>query len=238
MAIQLNNVVIEHRKEMALSAAVSIPLERGMIMAEIVENGQLVVAPCTGGAGERVIGVLWDSLTEQSDVPTVESVVVPAAPGPFTVSLSQIALAGTDLLVRLDTGAALVGGGVDYTLAGSLITFNAALAGKAVSCTYRFAISAQELQRRGGRRSINNGPEGLFSRVTIGYGQCSVLLSNFDTSEAYAPLDQLLTAANGRCTTAAGGTIFATCTASPSINLTPGIEQLFIGLEFNTPLAP
>jgi hypothetical protein len=98
---------------------------------------------------------------------------------------------------------------------------------------YRFAISAQELARRGGRRSVNMGAERIFNQVTIMRGDCKLLISNFNTGAAIAPSTNLTCGAGGSVTVGGAGTVVGFCFQAPVLKLTPGIEQAFIGLEAN-----
>lgn len=240
MAIQISKSVIEHQRPMKLASTVTVALERGMIMSYVNDGGELAVRPCAAAAGERVAGVLWLSEISETEIPFAEQKVVPAV-GPFTVVLKNIPVSGSVGIVT-STGTVLATP-ADFTVAGNVVTFvlggPAALAGgEAVTISYRRAITAAELGLIAGQRSVNNGVEGQYREVTIGYGNCDVKLSNFDTSVAstYVPMASVLTAADGRFSTAGGGTAFGRVSSAPALDLSPGIEQLFVGVVFNAPL--
>lgn len=242
MAIQLNESRIGKKEERALASGISIPLERGMLMVEVDEGGRQVVKPSTGAAAtERVAGFLWLSETIQSSVPTQETVVVPSAPGPYTVALREAPLASTYRVTTLDGTPLTEGGGNDYTLSGNILTIvdNLTYAGATLIVTYRHAITAQELARRGGQRSVNMGAEGIHGAVTVCTGVNRIYVSNYDTSQAYAVGTALYTGANGVITSdSSTGTKFGEVFAAPTLLPSPGIEQLFLGVSCNLPLAP
>ena len=103
---------------------------------------------------------------------------------------------------------------------------------------YEFNISAQELARRGGQRSVNNGAEGLYDQVTIVYGNCTIFTSCFNPA-ALLDVAANVTVASGAngdvVLTGGAGTDFGTKVQAPIMLLSPGIEQAFIGIECNLP---
>lgn len=249
MALQLNNSIIEHKKDVLLDPSYTGALERGMVMVDAGFNaaGERIVAPSSASAGERVVGFLWLSETNQAQVPIIEELAVPAA-APLTLTLRERPAndAAGIRAYNSDTGAtiAVVDGGPgagQLGLAASPskeVTADAALAGVNVTLVYEFDISAQELARRGGRRSVNQGAEGLYDQVTIVYGNCTIHTSCFDPSEALDVATNLVLAsgANGDVVLTGGaGTDFGTKVQAPQMLLSPGIEQAFIGVECNLP---
>ena len=244
MAINLNYSIIEHKKDVKLDPAVDTStLERGQIMvhAGYTAGGEAMVAPAAGAASERVLGVLWLSETKQSTLPTFEDLTVPAA-GPFTLTLRKTPQAGEISAFNTTSGAAIVvvagapaAGQIGYV--GDILTADAALASVDFRVTYRYAISAEELERRGGRRSVNQGAEGLYSQVTLAYGECNIALSNFEVSEQFeqAANVDLLSAANGSVSFAGAGSAVGMKAHAPRLLNTPGIEQAFINVEAKFP---
>lgn len=241
MAMNLNESIVEHKIDIPLDPAYAGPLETGMVMvasANVGPAGQQLSKPCTGAAGEVVLGVLKLSEISQESVPTLEDLTVPHV-APFTVTLRELPTAVAEMrAVNLATGATITvvagapgAGQLGVNLATGVITADAALADVVFRVVYRFLISAQELARRGGRRSVNQGGERIFGQVTIMRGNCKLLLSNFDTGAAIAPTAELTCAAGGRLTVGGAGTVVGTCFQSPVLKLTPGIEQAFVGLE-------
>lgn len=264
MALQLNESIIEHKIDIPLDPTFSGALETGMVMvasANVGASGEQLATPCTGAASEIVLGVLKLSETSQESVPTLEDLTVPAMPavpvGTFTLTLRELPLivgtvalsmeakvisdpsgvlpAGTAL--TLVAGAAPGAGQIAVAAATGVLTIDAAnLAGVSFRITYRFVISAQELARRGGRRSVNMGAERIFNQITIMRGDCKLLISNFDTGAVFGANSTLFCAAGGRVSTVqAGGvaTAVGICFQQPVLKLTPGIEQAFIGLQAN-----
>ena len=254
MAINLNFSIMEHKKDVALDPAFTGALERGMIMvysANVAADGSFMVAPSAGTGTERVAGFLWLSETTQESVPVIEKLSVPAAsvpPVPLLITLRELPTAVADIRafntatgVTIDVVPGAPGAGeLGIDLATGVITANAALAGVEFTITYRFLISAAELSRRGGRRSINNGAEALFRQVTLVYGNCDVRTSNFDTADLFdvAANVAVRTGANGRASFDGGGVIFGRKSHAPQMLLTPGIEQAFLGVTCNLPGVP
>lgn len=251
MALQLNESIVEHKIDIPLDPAYTGALESGMVMvasANVGPAGQQLCKPCTGAAGEIVLGVLKLSENSQESVPTLEDLTVPAQLNPpvatFSLTLRELPLAPTSVAADLEatnlaTGAAitLVAGGapgagqIAVNLTTGVLTVDADLAEVNFRIVYRFLISAQELARRGGRRSVNMGAERVFNQVTIMRGDCKLLISNFDTGAVLAPTVALTCAAGGRVTVGGAGTVVGRCFQAPVLKLTPGIEQAFVGLE-------
>jgi hypothetical protein len=254
MALNLNESIIEHKIDIPLDPAYLGPLESGMIMVAsgAGAGGQQLARPCTGAAGEVVLGALKLSENSQESVPTLEDLTVPAQPTvpvlTFSLTLRELptAVAAVRAVVIADPSGALAAGDVITVVAGApgagqigvnlatgALTIDAALAEVSFRVVYRFAISAQELARRGGRRSVNMGAERIFNQVTIMRGDCKLLISNFNTGAAVAPNVNLTCGAGGSVTVGGTGTVVGFCFQAPVLKLTPGIEQAFIGLEAN-----
>jgi len=249
MAINLNESILDHKREAYLDPAYVGPLERGMIMvytANLTSDGTQMVMPCTGASGEKVAGMLWLSENTQADVPVIEDADVPAL-APYTSTLRSVPLAlGTIRAINRTTGAAITvvagaPGAGQLGLTGRVLTADAALAGVPIRVVYRYPIDPRVLARRGGRRSINNGGERPYGQVTLCYGTLRPFLSNFDTSQAYDPAGASKTiycGLAGKVTSASGGTALGQLTHTPVSKLTPGIEQAFIAVEMRLPVVP
>lgn len=246
MAIQLNLSKMDLKREALLDPANAVALERGMIMvytANTASTGEQLVAPSTGAASEVFAGVLWLSETTQADVPVIELADVPSL-APLTITLTFTPIAFSNMLaIRTDTNAQVTvvagaPGGGQLGLVGKVLTADAALAGVPLQLIYRYSISAAELARRGGRRSINQGAETLFNQVTLMYGNLRLMLSNFVTSDIFDVTSNKVVkmAANGKVGTSGVGATIGQCFQSPVMHLTPGIEQAFVGVEFKPPL--
>lgn len=247
MALNRNESIIEHQIDVSLDPAYVGLLETGMVMvasAAVGPDGEQLATPCTGGGGEIVLGVLKLSENSQASVPVIEVLDFPTTPAALTLTLRELPL---DILsiraFNLTSGADVVvvagapgAGQIGVVLATGVCTGAAALSAQQVRFTYRFNITAQELARRGGRRSVNMGAERVFNRVTIIRGDCKLMLSNFSCDQANAKFAPSVTAncgPGGTITTAAGGTAVGTVFQAPIMKLTPGIEQAFVGVAAN-----
>lgn len=246
MAINLNNSIMEHKKDVLLDPAYTGALERGMLMVDagFSAAGERLVRPSAAGAGERPVGFLWLSETSQAQVPVREELTVPALAA-FTVTLRETPASGAAgcRAYNLSSGATITvvagaPGAGQLGLTGKVLTADAALAGVEFAIVYEFDIDPAELARRGGRRSVNQGAEGLYDQVTIVYGNCTIYTSCFDPSEALdvAANVQLASGANGDVVLTGGaGTDFGVKVQAPVMLLSPGIEQAFIGISCDLP---
>ena len=245
MALNLNESILEHKKDVLLDPTVNqATLERGMLMVNSGKNatGKRLVAPSAAAAGEVPVGFLMLSETKQTTVAIIEKLAVPGV-APLTVTLRETPTAVAAIRAyNTNTGAAIVvvagaPGVGQLGLTGKVLTADAGLTGVSFTIVYRFAISDQELTRRAGRRSINQGAEGVFNQVTIAYGNCEVTTSNFDVAAAFDVAANTVAAsgANGEVTLTGGaGTDFGTVTKQPRVLLT-GLDQAFLTVSCNLP---
>lgn len=248
MAIQRNysRLDFERKVDVLLDPAYTGVLENGMLLMQSANagpNGEQLVIPTAGASTDRIVGVLWVGDRSQADVPVFEDVVIPSA-GPYTVTLREIPLAVTTA-VRVMNGATLiavtagtVAGAGAVAIGGTtskLLTADSTLAGATLRVTYRFSITAAELARRGGVRSINIGPERSFNQVGALQGNMEVTLSNFLTIDPYDTITNFAvrTQANGKFGTSGSGAIVGRVTKAPFMELTPGIEQAFVTVQIN-----
>jgi len=245
MALQLNYSIIEHKKSALLDPTYVGVLERGMVLVDagFTAAGERIVAPSAAAGGERPVGILMLSETNQAQVPLKEDLAVPAA-APLETSLRESPDAVANIRAyNSGTGATIVvvagapGAGQLGLTAGNLLTADAALTGVNFSIVYEHNITAAELQRRGGRRSVNGGAEGLYGQVTMGYGNCTFHVSNFDPASLWDVDANVAvnTGAGGDATFGGAGTTFGTLVQEPIMRQTPGIVQAFIGFECNLP---
>jgi hypothetical protein len=246
MALQLNYSVIEHTKDVLLDPTVDqSTLERGQLMVDAGFNasGERLVAPSAAGAGEVPVGFLLLSEKKQATIPYMESLSVPGA-APLTVTLKFTPTAAAAMRAyNADTGATIAvvagaPGAGQLGLATNVLTADAGLTGVNFVVVYRYTITAQDLARRSGQRSVNNGAEGLYNQVTLAYGNCEVTTSNFDTAALW-DVDANTVVASGAAgnvvLTGGAGTDFGTLTVEPRLLLTPGIEQAFLTVRCDLP---
>ena len=250
MGINLNESRgLDQKQDRLLDPTYTGDLERGMIMVysgNMSANGEQLVVPCSGTSSEKVAGCLWYSDTMQTSVPTIEVADVPAS-APYTIT-GRFAPTNVNTMrvIRTDTGATVTAvagapGAGQVGLTGRTLTADSSLAGVTLQFTYRYAISAAQLARRGGRRSFNTaGIERVYNQCTLLYRECRLLLSNFDTAQAYDPVTNktVRTGAGGYITTAGSGVAIGQVFQSPVLKLTPGIEQAFVGVEIAFPRVP
>ncbi len=249
MALNLNESRLDKKRDATLDSAYTGVLERGMVMVysgNVSATGEQMVIPSVGSTTEIVAGILWLSETSQESIPTIETLDIPSSAA-YTVTLKNTPIGLTDLLVqRTDTNAELTvvagaPGAGEVGLVGKILTADSALTGVEIRVTYRYTITAVELARRGGRRSVNQGAERLYALATLCYGNMRLMTSCFDVNVIIsadpdvAANNVLRTAASGRVTVGGSNTVLGRCFQNPVLKLTPGIEQAFIGLECNVP---
>ncbi len=245
MAVNLNRTIREHMKSgIPLDpAAPFTSLERGQLLHISGYNsaGRAMVAPTAGAADEKVVGFLWLSTTQQAEATKLEALSIPPL-APLTITLGKTPSAVAEMhAYNADTLAAIVivaglPAAGQLGLTGKVLTADAALAGFDVVVVYKYAISAAELARRGGQRSVNQGGEDSFGQVTVAYGQCEVTCSNFDTAGAWEDVTNLDVFAGPNGTYALAGNVqVGHKTHAPRNLLTPGIEQAFVTVDCNFP---
>lgn len=188
--------------------------EEGRCLIRVSENGEEHVRESTGNAQVDVwFGV---SLMDTMSVTTwalVEDATVPAAPGPYTVTLARNNLYGNiaapavrvyDATAAADlTEVAIAPAGgqflVDYV--NGIVTFNVAEAGHTLVIYYRYNMTVAERNARFQERHVNNGAAAAFMQVTCGTGPGEVYTTEYDTSQDYDAAGTVVyTGANGRFT--------------------------------------
>jgi len=248
MALNLNETILEHKKDVVLDPSVDAStLERGMIMVRAGQNaaGEAMYAPSAGAASEVVAGILWLANTSQAQSPLIEALTVPAS-APYTLTLREAPTAFGDMSAYdTDAGTArvIVSGAPGASQLGlavgtKVLTADSALSADNVTIVYRFAISAATLEGRAGRRSVNNdGLEDKYGQVTIGYGNCRVFTSLFDTEDVFelAASIIMLSGVGGKVSLDGSGTAFGDKVQAPTMLLTPGLEQAYLGVACDLP---
>lgn len=245
MAIQLNFSKMANKEEAFLDPAYTGALERGMVMVRstnVGPKGQRLVRPSQGLASDRVEGILWLSKHIQESVPTIESLVVPAL-APLTVTLQETPIAFSNARAfNTATGAAIVvvdgaPGAGQLGLTGKVLTAHADLTGVAFTILYRFAITAEELARRGARRSISIGGENTYNQVTLAKGKLEVWTSCFNTAANFQAevAANVTSGANGLATIGGDGPVFASCTQEAVMEHCY-VRQAFVGLSCDLPM--
>ncbi len=242
MAIHLfqRHTAFSKKTSFPLASTVTAPLERGMAMCEVDDNGVRAVAPSTG-AGEKFLGLLWTEHTSITDgVPVVENQRIPVA-GPLQITLKKLPAGAT---LRVLKGSTVIAAGVaagQYGIVGKVVTLIAGgaaaiAAGDMITFRYRYAADPAVVDAAYGVRSINRGYDAVARKATLLHGPNDLLTSVFLTTGAFSITGAIKTAANGKIDGSGGaGTTIGHCTALPAMIEGPGLPQAFVGFAFNTP---
>jgi hypothetical protein len=211
-------------RERAVHSAATIAEEGTVLVYVNAGDGTLAVQPSAGAGAEVVAGfAITDALKYATNV-VVESVVVPAGGG--AVNLRHAGLVAsttraynvTDAAALTAVGGAPAAGQFLMNTTNGTITFNAAEAGDTVTVTYRYTPTLEEALATHHERSINNRAQDFFHSVSVGCLEGEIFTSMYDTTQAYAVGATVYSGANGRATSAAGGTALGVVSQTPSVN--------------------
>jgi len=223
-------------KERAVLAGASITEEAMALVYADDGAGGVAVQPSTGAAGEQFAGfaitdalkVVTEAYQETSRVPAV---------APFTLQLKNLNILTPTFVRVYDSTAAAVlpdaGGapaaGQSWTQSNGLVTFNAAEAGNSVVITYRYTLTAAQIQDKYHGRCVNNTAQDYFSTVSVGCDDGEIFTSLFDTSQAYvAGVTNIRLGSNGILTSTGVGEIIGLCTKIPND------DDALLGVKFKT----
>lgn len=186
-------------------------VKEGALCAGVYEDGILKAQACTGAAGELVLGFAASQVMDVADSPKVETVTVPAS-GPYTVTLAKTPLNPTTAVgvIRISAIAgplaynAAVGAG-QFSIAGRVVTFNAADAGKVMKITYRYALTVAEAQMLYGQ-GIGDGAQSVINGTGIIRSASLLFTDQYDPTSDWASGGTVYTGPNGTITKTAGTT--------------------------------
>lgn len=207
-------------------------VEEGTLLQLVLENGREVALPTTGANTEKIGGFAIGTASTPSKAARYEDLVVPAS-SPYTITLANTPTSGS-LTLRVVGGAALT---VDaapaagkYSLAGRVLTFDAAQAGAALRAVYEYSPTLVEVQMLYGQ-SLVEDPQGMLGRVGMVFYADALFFSNFDTSSDWwnANPGAVCSAANGKVTKSTGGVLLANC----SVVAAPNATSPLLGLRVN-----
>jgi hypothetical protein len=227
-----------------------------------VEEGQWMAAggttsqQATTSAGTAVtevpLGVSLNGKILAATFTHYESGTVPAAPGPYTYTLSYSNLVTNgytslaDAFIYQTSGVpgeieivapAAGAGQASLNTTTGVVTFHAGLAGVSFYIRYRFNLTVTQSRAILKQSAIGRGSEDTFSKVVIGHGQCIVFTTMFDCDAAWVLNKQLFTAANGNPVLGAGGilTIYENNNNGARFGRvisTPSADDPYLGVEY------
>jgi len=184
-------------EEAGIASGATIAYE-GLPLIGQIESGELVVQTGTGGAGEKFYGFSIRADQAVATQPKVENGTIPAAPGPYTVSLTRTNLVHAFPVtsvrvydVALAADFTLVAGAPAATQCQvngttGVLTFNNADAGKAIVVYYRYNLTVAEAQQMFHDRAINNLQLNEYiTSMTVGIGPGRVFVDLFHSEDTY-----------------------------------------------------
>lgn len=199
----------------------------------LVEEAQVMVAGGTTSqeATTSVTGAVFDDATPlglslngkilATTFTNYETGTVPAAPGPYTVTLEHSNLvtntytAFADAFVYDNTGAtelevagaAIAGTSVTLNVTSGVLTFAAGDAGHSFYVRYRWNLTNAESQEILRDSAVGRGSEDTFDKVVIAHGHCVMHTTMYDADAAWVLNQQTGAAVSGNPVTGAGGVL-------------------------------
>jgi hypothetical protein len=211
-------------------------LEEGVPVMSVIEGGVAKVKAAAADNNDVFAGVVLNNFVSPTSSVYVETVTVPAS-APFTVQLKKVAVApNTDSLARLADGTVLTfnaaAGAGQYSIdtTTGVATFNTAQAGLKVTVTYRYNLSALDVQLLFGDSwpGNSNSPSLLGSVGVIRKGL--VFTDKFDASKNWSSV-------TGATTIKATSGVFSFggngATVSGKIESVPNADVPFLGIRIN-----
>jgi len=218
----------------------------GVVLRSVLEAGEEKVQKADAGASNyRIAGFAISDNETIGVIPVVESLTIPASPGPYTVQLAHTSLVGTapNSSVRV-----MVVGGSDLTevagapaagefqpnVATGVLTFNVAQAGASIMVWYRANLTVAQSRLRYYQRSVNNQAGAVFNTVAVGGGNGEIFTAEYDTNVDWSTAwpggtANILTGADGILTIGGGGTALP----GGSVVHVPNVDEPYLGVAFN-----
>lgn len=211
-------------------------IEEGMalcgVMEETLFKATILAAPA---ATDVFLGLAYNYYTSPSTIINIETITVPAAPGPYTVQLGNLPIApDTTMLVRDSTGQVYAHnnahGANQFSDAAGLITLDASAAGKVLTFTYSYSPTMQQAAYLFGDgvaghtgASAVTGTIGLIRRGLV-------YTSNFDPMVDWTANPVMKVGANGVITSTGNGPEIP-----GYIYEVPSSDSPYLGLNFSAP---
>lgn len=214
--LNLNASRIQYSTPVPLSATVA-SIKEGALLEQVMEGGRSTVVPSTGAAGARILGFARSQFMNPQSSPIVEDIIIPAAPGPYTVTLSRTALnpsatnCSANLLVNGVPGSAMVwddtpDATLDFFIAGNVLTVHSADAGKRIRVVYEYALTVVEAAMLYGQGVTDAGQSTIRSVDCITNAPL-LFTTEFDLSDNWAAGGLVYSGANGKVTLKTTGTL-------------------------------
>lgn len=208
-------------------------VDEGQCLVSVLVDGLEHVQPSTGAAGEVFAGFAVFRQLSHETAPNVELVTVPAAPGPYVVTLSYNNLVAGSVLVLDDAGVVVAPAAVDL-LAGK-VTFAVGQAGLTLKVHYRFELTVAQAKQLF-QEAVSNYPSAnLIGQCGVGKGKGRIYLSYYDTSVDWANhVGPLCLGADGMVAAAGPVEIPGSRVVHvPAVGVLASSSAQMLGIEFN-----
>ncbi len=207
-----------------VSSSVS-KIEEGSALIYIMENGLSVVSPAAGAGGETYAGVTHSRITRPNTAVGTVEFTVPGS-SPYTVTLSETPITTPGVYIN-NVKAAVGGAAGQYAIAGAVLTFNSADAGKNVRVVYDYNLTQVKAALLFGNDLVEPDLSTGQSIAVITTGM--VFIDNFVVEDDWESVNpSIYLAAGGKFTTQSGGTQVDAIVIS-----TPSASAGMLGLRFH-----
>jgi len=222
---------IVQSQEFPVAAGVVIPAE-GLSLIQTFEGGVEKVTLSAGGGSEVFMGVSYGEVFTPAIKSCVETLVVPAA-GAVAVTLLHAVYGNTQVFAYDVTNAVnqTIGNPAnanEYSVVGTLLTFNAAKAGATMLITYRYAPTAAELIAADNVRITSFSSSDYIGSIGV-IMEGEVYTDQFDASKDWASATGVETGTSGIFDVNGGA---GTLIASAVITHVPDANYPFLGFRF------
>jgi len=222
---------IVQSQEFPVAAGVVIPAE-GLALIQTFEGGVEKVTLSAGGGNEVFMGVSYGEVFTPAVKSNVETLIVPAA-GAVAVTLLHAVLTNTQCFAYDNTSSAALTIGnpanaLEYSVVGTLLTFNVARAGHSVTITYRYAPTAAELMATDNVRITSFSATDYIGSIGV-IQEGEVYTDQFDASKDWASATGVETGNSGVFDVNGGA---GTLIAGAVITHVPDANYPYLGFRF------
>lgn len=244
--------IIDARREYDLVSGTNL-VEEAQVMVAGGTTSQEATTSVTGAVfGDALpLGLSLNGKILATTFTNYETGTVPAAPGPYTVTLEHSNLVTNTYSTFADAyvydstsaaelevaGAAVAGTSVTLSVTSGVLTFDAAEAGHSFFIRYRWNLTNAESQEILRSSAVGRGSEDTFDKVVIAHGQCTMYTTMYDADAAWVLNQQTGLSVAGNPVTGAGGvlTIYENNNAGTPFGRVvslPSASDPYLGLEY------
>lgn len=210
--------------ELPVAPGSAVTAEGQALIADTT-TGVFGVKPSAGASTDNFVGV---SVSQQMTLNFVAKVEESVLGTGHTFTLARTPASGTLSVYDLTTGVVVAAGGGGWTLAGKVVTVDAAFEGRLLAYTYRYAPTATEARAIQGD-VYPGGPAGAAVDQVGVIKNGIIYTTEFDAAVNWRATNPTIrVAANGLFTIGGSGAIVPCALVS-----VPSVAQPFLGLMLN-----